>query len=253
MKYQTLIIDDEPAARKAIRHYLLEEKTIQVIGEADNGEDALILIKEKKPDLIFLDIQMPELNGFEVLQQLEKEELPIVIFITAFDQYAIKAFEFCALDYLLKPFTKERFRTTLSRAKQMLLKNSSTTDIAQLLRTMLTEQKKYLQKLPIKAKQKIKFLEVKDIIWIESEGKFCKLYLQDGYKVINRTLKVLSEQLDPQIFIRTHKSYILNLTYVDTIEPYFRGEYHISLKNGEKLKMSRGYKFQLEKLLNQYQ
>lgn len=249
-----ILIDDEIIAINALKYYLAEEKDFRIVGVANNGEDALFLIRQLRPDLIFLDIQMPQMGGFELLQQIPREYMPHVIFVTAYDHYAVKAFEFHAMDYLLKPFTKERFQQATNRAKLTNQQAKKEIDIQGLLTTFqqLVKAKKYLQKIPIKQKSMIHFVHVSDIVWIESQGKFCKLHLIDGFKIVNRGLSELEGSLNPQKFLRTHKSYMVHLDYIATISPYFRGEYTIMMKNKVKLKLSRGYKSQLDRLLNQY-
>ncbi len=254
MQMTTIIIDDEIAAINVVKHYLKEDSEIIILGEADNGEDALILIRKLKPDLLFLDIQMPQMDGFELLQQLSQENFPIVIFTTAYDQYALKAFEFSALDYLLKPFTRDRFNAALEKAKHMFLAKDPNRDFKKLKKVLdyIQQQKKYYQRIPVKSNGKIQFIDVNDIIWVESQGKFCKLHLEKGFRVVNHGLGVLEKKLNPDKFIRTHKSYIIHLDFVEALSPHFHGEYFIFMRNGDKLKLSRGYKQQLEKLLNQY-
>ena len=181
----TIIIDDELAAVNVIRHYLKEDDGIVVIGEAHNGEDALAIIKDLQPDLIFLDIQMPELSGFELLQQLPQELFPTIIFTTAYDHYAVKAFEFSALDYLLKPFTRERFQNAVQKAKTQFQSQKKIPDYSTLAKFLAEYEhpNKFLQKIAVKNKDQIQFVDANDIIWIESHGKFCKLHLATGFRM----------------------------------------------------------------------
>lgn len=249
-----IIIDDEIAAINVIKHYLKDFSELSIIGEARNGEDALILLNRLQPDLVFLDIQMPQMDGFELLQQLSSDYLPIIIFTTAYDQYALKAFEFSALDYLLKPFTKERFQAALSRAKQSIHSKTDQFRLSELKNILehIQPAKKYLQRLPVKVKDQIQFIEANEIIWVESQGKFCKVHLLKGFKVINKGLGALEKDMDPQKFLRIHKSHMINLSQIKALSPHFHGEYNVYMKNGDKLKLSRSYKFQLEKLLYQF-
>ena len=253
-----LIVDDEPVARQLIKHFLSEESDFHVVGECGDGEEAIASIKALKPKLVFLDIEMPEMSGIELIAKLP-DPIPTIVFVTAYNQYAVRAFEENALDYILKPFDQERFRKSLDRIRNQL--NSSTTDQPQSLDGMLAilekmmdkrDGSRYLKKISCKQRGKIKFVPVEDINWIESEGAFCKLHLDKGMELTNLSIKKLEELLDPETHLRIHKSHMVNIEKIDSIEPYFHGEYMVHMQSGNTLKLSRSYKTKLEIILNQY-
>ncbi len=251
-----MIADDESAARKLIGHFLNEEVDFEVIAECGDGLETLETIQKRKPDLVFLDIEMPEISGIELISQLENP-LPVIIFITAYNEYAVKAFEENALDYILKPFDQGRFQKTLGRIRNHLSKPVESTSIDNILAAFqgLVDKKggnRYLKKISCKNKGTIKFVPVDDILWIESEGSFCKLHLAESFELTNLSIKRLEDLLDPSTHLRIHKSHMVNIDQIETIEPYFHGEYMVNLNGGQTLKLSRGYKSRLESILNQY-
>lgn len=254
-----IIADDEPVARQLLAHFLAEEDDFELIGEYGDGQSALQAIAEKKPDLVLLDIEMPELSGIELISQLEAP-LPLIVFVTAYHDYAIKAFEENALDYILKPFDQTRFDKSLVRIREQLRTGTNSTGNNQLdklmnaLEQLLGQESdsRYLKKISCKQKGKIRFVPVDDILWIESEGAFCKLHLNRGLELTNLSIKRLEQLLDPATHIRVHKSHIVNIESIASIEPYYHGEYMINLINGKTLKLSRGYKDRLEQIMNQY-
>jgi two-component system, LytTR family, response regulator len=249
-----IIVDDEPHALKLLEMYLSAHDDFQILDLCVDGEQALAKIKKLRPDVIFLDIQMPELTGLELIKQLG-DKRPLIVFVTAYDKYAIKAFEENALDYLLKPFNKIRFSKMIDKVREAIRTsaNQNQSDkIFAALSTLATQNKAFVKKLPVKEKGKIIFVPVEDIIWIESAGAFTKLHFKNGFKTHNPSLKQLEETLDPNQFLRVHKSYIANIAHVKTIEPYFHGEYIITMSNEVTLKLSRGYKETLDSILNQY-
>ncbi len=254
-----IIADDEPVARQLLVHFLNEEADFNLLGEYGDGQAALEAIIDKKPDLVLLDIEMPELSGIDLIGQLETP-LPLIVFVTAYHDYAIRAFEENALDYILKPFDQSRFRKSLSRIRTQLKSDKAPHDIDQLdklmsaFETMLSKDsgKRYLKKISCKQKGKIRFVPVEDILWIESEGTFCKLHLNRGFELTNLSVKNLEQLLDPSGHLRIHKSHMVNIDAIESIEPYFHGEYMINLTNGTSLKLSRSYKDRLEFIMNQY-
>lgn len=250
---RTLIVDDEVLARERIASLLNKEKDIDVIGECSDGEEALQKINSLKPDLVFIDIQMPMMSGVEVIKNLD-EYLPEVIFVTAYDEYAVDAFEMNALDYLLKPFDQERFIKTLARAKQRLLAKN-TIEISEKLNNLIrafSQNKpgeKYLTKFVIKSAGKISFINVDEINHIEAEGNYLTLHTNNSQNLYRDTITNIAEKLNPEIFVRIHRSYIVKIENIKEMQSHFNGEYIITLKDNTKLKSSRSYKTEVEKLL----
>jgi two-component system, LytTR family, response regulator len=248
---RTLIVDDERAARDGIRHLLAADPEIVVAGECSNGREAAAAIRDTAPDLVFLDVQMPELDGFGVLREVGVERAPAVVFVTAFDQYALRAFDVHALDYLLKPFTDDRFRQSLERAKQ-LVRQGRLGDLSRKLAALLDHdesaptQPRYLDRLVVKSGGKVTLLPVGEIEWIDAEGDYVRIHVGKTWHLLRETMKNLEDQLDSARFVRIHRSTIVNLEKVKELQPFFRGEYVVVLHNGTTLKLSRGYRDNLE-------
>ena len=233
-----IIIDDEAPARDLIRHYLQTYSGIGIIGEADNGFTAMKLIREQNPQLIFLDVQMPKLTGFEMLELMD--DPPAIIFSTAFDQYAIRAFEMNAVDYLLKPYSKERFDAAMQKVLARILSGIPASPELQKFRTAVSES---LTRIAIKDRQQIHVIPVNDIDYLEADGDYVKLHTEKKAYLKEKTMKYFEENLSVQQFIRIHRSYIVNVNKVAKIELYEKESYRVHLKNGEFLKASsNGYK-----------
>ena len=248
LRIRALVVDDEPLAREMIREMLATDPEVEVVGECGNGREAIEAIKTSTPDLVFLDVQMPELGGFEVLESLDPNTTPYVIFVTAYDQYAVRAFEVHALDYLLKPFDRERFEVAWQRAKaQIKLDRTSRRD--QDIIALLEELKagpRYLERLVIKNGGRVFFMHVQDIYCIEAEGNYVRVYdNQKGY-LLRETISSLEEQLDPKQFLRIHRSAIVKIDRIKEMQPWFHGEYRIILENGKQLALSRNYRANLQ-------
>lgn len=248
-----LIVDDEPLAREYIRRLLKADVEIQIVGETGNGADAVRFINEKKPDLIFLDVQMPEMDGFAVLKNLEPDALPAIIFTTAYEQYAIRAFEFHALDYLLKPFDGNRFAEAVCHAKGHLnnWRNEKPTagkQISEMLKS-IDEKTRYLERLLIKSNGRIVFLKTREIDWIKAEDKYVSLYFGKSSYLVRQSLSQMKTQLDPQLFAQTHRSAIVNVERIKELQPMFNGEYNLVLENGAEISLSRNYKNKLFDLI----
>ena len=249
----TLIADDEPAAREGMRHLLRRDPEIVVAGECANGREAARAIRSTAPDLVFLDVQMPELDGFAVLREIGVDRAPAVVFVTAYDQYALRAFEVHAIDYLLKPFTDDRFRESLERAKQQVRQGrlgDLSHKLAALLETygeslpgdVAPPRRTYLERLAVKAHGKVTLLRAAEIEWIDAEGDYVRIHVGKAWHLLRETMKNLELQLDPERFVRIHRSTIVNLEKVKELQPFFRGEYVVVLQNGTTLKLSRGYR-----------
>lgn len=244
-KIRTLVVDDEPLARARILKLLEQFDFINLIGECKNGREALHQIKTYKPDLVFLDIQMPDLNGFDVLEKEELKPLPFIIFVTAFDQYAIKAFDVHAVDYLLKPYDDERFIVALNHAKeQILLKDASVLHkkMLHILDTYENQNSDELTAIEIKERGRTKLIKVQDIYWIEAEGNYLKIHLETGKYLLRQTLQTIENQLDKSLFLRIHRSLIVNSLYIESVKYKGNNQYAFNLKNGEKIISSRSYK-----------
>jgi len=249
---RTLIVDDEPAAREGMRHLLAADPEIVLAGECSNGREAVAAIRDASPDLAFLDVQMPELDGFGVLREVGVERAPAVVFVTAFDQYALRAFDVHAIDYLLKPFTDDRFRQSLNRAKQ-LVRQGRLGDLTRKLAALLDNDESapapapsYLDRLVVKSGGKVTLLPVGEIEWIDAEGDYVRIHVGKTWHLLRETMKNLEDQLDAARFVRIHRSTIVNLEKVKELQPFFRGEYVVVLHNGTTLKLSRGYRDNLE-------
>ena len=247
---RTLIVDDEPAARETIRLLLSGDADIEIVGEAGDGRSALEAIREERPQLVFIDVQMPELDGITVLRQLDPGELPVVVFVTAYDRYAVDAFEVHALDYLLKPFDDARFREALGRAKQRV-RQGQLGNLGQELAALLgaAAPGKYLRRLVIKNGGRVTLLGVDEVDWIEADGDYIKVHAGKGWHLLRETMKHIETQFDPSRFVRIHRSTIVNVERIKELQPWFRGEYVVKLADGTSLKLSRGFKPHLEAAL----
>lgn len=250
---RTLVVDDETLARERIISLLKKENDIEIVGECSDGEEALKAINTLKPDLIFLDIQMPMLSGVDVIKNLHFY-LPEVIFVTAYDEYAVEAFEMNAIDYLLKPFDQERFFKTLARARQRILVNS-TNEISEKLNNLIlafsqnNPAEKYLTKFVIKSAGKISFVNADDINFIEAEGNYLTIHTNNSKNLYRDTITNISEKLNPEVFVRIHRSFIVKIENIKEMQSHFNSEYIIILKDNTKLKSGRSYKAEVEKLL----
>ncbi len=255
-KIRALIVDDEPVAREGIRVLLADDPQIEIVGESANGREAVAAIEEMSPDLVFLDVQMPEMDGFAVIQRIGAERMPTVVFVTAYDQYALRAFDVAALDYLLKPYDDDRFHSTVSRAKSHIRQG----ELGELSRKLIAllesheqeptvARKGYLDRVMIKAGGRVIFLKVDEIDWIEAEGDYVKLHVGPRSHLLRDTMKNLEGQLDPAKFVRTHRSTIVSLDKIKELHPYFHGDYSIILEDGTELRLSRGRRRALEERL----
>ncbi|HYV07418.1 MAG TPA: LytTR family DNA-binding domain-containing protein [Blastocatellia bacterium] len=248
---RTLIVDDESLARERIRDMLSNDPEIEIIGECTNGEEAIKAIASDVPDLVFLDVEMPGVDGFGVLEALPTDCIPTIIFVTAYDQYAVRAFEVYALDYLLKPFDQERFDRALKRAKAHL-SNERAENLSQRILNALEEIKTkpvHLERLVIKMNGHVFFVKADEIDWLEAEGNYVRLHTGKESYLLRDTISALESQLDPKKFIRVHRSAIVNIDRITELQPWFHGEYRIILGEGVQLTLSRTYREKLHELL----
>jgi two-component system LytT family response regulator len=250
-KIRAVIVDDEPLARRRIRRMLAADTEIEIIEDCSNGREAIKAIGKQTPDLVFLDVQMPEVDGFAVLQAISPEKMPLVIFVTAFDRYAIKAFEVYALDYLLKPFDRQRFEKSLQRAKSRLMSERAG-DLGQRALSLLEELKarsSHIERLVIKSGGRAFFLKIDEIDWIEAEGKYVRLHVGKESYLLREAISSLEAQLDPKRFPRIHRSSIVNIERIRELQPWFHNEYRVILRDGTELMLSRSFRKKLGELL----
>lgn len=248
MSIRTVLIDDEQPARDVIKYYLKEFNEIEIIGEFSDGFTGLKGIQELKPDLVFLDVQMPKLTGLELLELLDQPTS--IIFSTAYDQYAIKAFEMNAIDYLLKPYSKERFSQALQKAITVIGSGQNPQAPVQKLVKTLEENPEYLHRIAVKSRHKVSVIPIEDIVYLEAEGDYVMMHTKDARHLKEKTMKYFEAHLDPAMFIRIHRSYIVNVQFIDRIEYYDKENYAVLMKQGAKLRASTtGYKT-LKQLLN---
>jgi two-component system LytT family response regulator len=254
-RVRTVVVDDEPAARRGLRLLLERDPLIEIVGEAMGGVEAAELIERQCPDLAFLDVQMPGLDGFEVLERVGPEQRPVTVFVTAHDDYALRAFEVNAVDYLLKPFDDARFSSALRRAKEEVrYRQMGNVDerLSQLLRYLQTARlapAENSDRILVKSSGEIFFLKPEEIDWIEAEGDYMKFHVAGKSHLMRETMARLEARLDAKRFIRIHRSTIVNLDRVRKLSPSFSGEYAVVLQDGTKLKLSRGYHERIASLL----
>ncbi|NRB82540.1 MAG: response regulator [Winogradskyella sp.] len=239
---KVIIVDDEAAGRQLIKEYLKDYPDLILLGEANNGVDAVKMINEFKPDLVFLDIQMPGMTGFDVLTHLE--ELPQIIFSTAYDQYALKAFEVHAVDYLLKPYTKDRFKVAVERLNQ----NNQVNKVRPLAESLLMDQPKSPERILVQSQNKLVTIALENVLRIEAYGDYSKLVTEEKVYVSNYGISTLEEKLNASVFIRVHRSSIINLNAVKELHKYSKS-YDITMKNGDVVRVSRGYMDNIKKLM----
>lgn len=244
---RALIVDDEPLARERIRDLVERDAEVELVGECRDGQEAVSAIRELAPDVVFLDVQMPEKSGFEVVDEIGVANLPVVVFVTAYDTFALKAFEVAALDYLLKPFDEDRFALTLERAKAQVRSRQPNAFQQRVLSMMeqLRPAPAVLERIMLKTGGSLVFLKTEDIDWIAAEGNYVRLHVGSGSHLVRETIHSLDEQLDPRRFLRVHRSTIVNLDRVREIQPLVHGEHRVVLKNGTTLTLSRGYRDRL--------
>jgi two-component system LytT family response regulator len=263
-EYTVLIVDDEPIARAGLRALLAEDAEVRVVGEAGNGEEAVRLIERLDPDIVLLDVQMPDLDGFGVLRRLERTEWPVVVFVTAFDAYAIEAFEVHAVDYLLKPFGDRRAREAVARAKERI-RRAELESLGRRLRSLLEGRREgraagdvedapagaggaagaWLRRIAYRAGDRVSFLPVEAVDWIEAADDYVRLHVAGEAHLVRGRIRDLQEKLDPAVFVRIHRSTIVNIERVKELRPAFHGDYLAVLVDGTTLKVSRTHSREL--------
>jgi two-component system, LytTR family, response regulator len=243
MTLTVLIVDDEPLAREGLRGLLAKDPGISAILEARDGREAIAAIRESSPDLVFLDVQMPEIDGFAVAREIGAEHMPAVVFVTAHDQYAIQAFEINALDYLLKPVIEDRFVKALIRAKSKIRSNliaDSNQQIVGLLEAIASPCS-YVKRLAVRSANKIVFVNVEDVDWIGAAENYVELHAGRVSHLLHVTMNTLEKSLNPETFLRIHRSIIINVNHIKTLQSDTHGEYVITLRDGARLKSGRTY------------
>lgn len=249
---RTLIVDDEPLARERVRSLLADQPGISVVGEARDGDEAVEQIIGQQPDLVFLDVQMPKRTGFEVIQAVGADRMPAVVFVTAYDQYAIKAFDVHAVDYLLKPFDRERFEGAVDRARRHFDAESGGALKSQLMRLVKELQPQSAprqERLIVKTGGRLFFLRTDEVDWIEAAGNYVRLHVGKDTHLLRETMNSIEGRLDPKMFLRIHRSRIVNMDRVKELHPWFNGDYAVILRDGTKLMLSRGYRDKLQERL----
>ena len=250
MPLTTLLVDDEPLAREGLRMLLCQDQDVSAIHEAKDGAEAVAAIRSIQPDLVFLDVQMPEMDGFSVVKEIGAQNMPAVVFVTAHDQYAIQAFEINAIDYLLKPVTTDRFNQTLARAKErfsLRAPDQASRQILSLLET-IAAPRRHLKRLAVRSAGKTVFVEADSIDWIEAAENYAQLHTGPAAHLLHVTMNALEKSLDPEVFLRIHRSLIVNVRRIKELQPALHGEYVVTLLNGVRLQSGRGYNEKLKAL-----
>jgi two-component system LytT family response regulator len=265
MKIRTLIVDDEPLAREGLALQCAADPEIDVIGQCGDGATAVQTIRRERPDLIFLDVQMPKRDGFEVLEGLAAGQRPIVVFVTAYDQYAIRAFEASAIDYLLKPFSDKRFQQTLARAKNEVRRNQ-TQEVNQRLEELLARVSElrhgaaaaapppgpeYAERIVVKAGGDLHFIKTSDVLWIEAQGDFVKVQTLEQPQLVRETLQSMEQKLDGSRFLRIHRSFLVNVQHIKRVAPALYGDHTVYMSDGSKLRLSRNFRSKLKTFIKQ--
>ena len=251
MKTRVLIVDDEPLARERLQKLIAAESDVELVGTCANGREAVEAILEHAPDLVFLDVQMPELDGFGVINELDPAKMPVIVFVTAHDQFALKAFEVHAVDFLLKPFDQERFQKALKRAKERIAQRRPG-ELDQRLAALLAELRpegSAPERLAIKSSGRVVFVKTSDIDWIEAADNYVNLHVGNESHLHRETMTALGERLPAKKFLRISRSTIVNVERIKELQPLFHGEYAVILRNGKTLTLSRSYRDVVDQLI----
>ncbi len=237
-----LIVDDEPLAREGLRMLLSEERDVANVAEARGGREAVAAILASRPDIVFLDVQMPEMGGFDVVREVGPERMPAVVFVTAHDQYAIQAFEYNAIDYLLKPVARERFTTTLARVRERLVARGVDRDqMVSLLQAIATPAPRHVTRLAVRSAGRIQFVNLDEVEWIQAAENYVQLHLPTVRHMLHVPINTLQASLDPRVFLRIHRSTIVNVRHIQELETGAHGEYVVVLRGGARVQSSRTY------------
>jgi two-component system LytT family response regulator len=241
MTIRTLVIDDEPIARRSIVRLLAEDDAMQLVGECGDGASALDAIRAHRPDLVFLDVQMPEMSGIDVVNAMHSDVAPAIVFVTAYERYAVQAFDIEALDYLVKPFSRERFFQTVERAKRHLAGRAGDDTSADVLRAveLLRRGPEYAQRLSVPVDEHLILVDVASIDWIEANRNSVRLHVGKDVYTLRQTMTHLASRLDPSVFLRVHRSAMVNIHRIKTVHPWFNGYHLLVLSTGQQLRMSR--------------
>jgi len=248
MTLRILVVDDEAVARRRIRRLLAADRDVVVCGECADGASAVRRIAHDRPDLVFLDVQMPELDGFEVVQSMAPADLPGIVFVTAFDRYALRAFDVHAVDYLLKPFTKERFRTALARAKARHARQGRDGSVAALIGG-LPEPRRHAARVAVRAGDKVVVVHWRDVDWIEAADNYVTLHVGAKEHLLRATLGALERQLDPERFVRVHRSAIVQIDRVVELHRATHGDAELVLRSGARLALARTWRERVELII----
>lgn len=246
---RTVIADDEPLARERMRSLLGAEQDIEVVAETGDGLATVDAILTHRPDLVFLDIHMPKLDGFGVIEAVGPEQMPTVVFVTAYDKHALRAFEVQALDYLLKPFDDDRFQAALARVRELI--EGGQRDVERRLLALVRDLNRPSrpERLVVKSGGRLFFLRIDEIDWVEAAGNYVKLHVGTDAHLMRETMTSIEQRLNPEMFFRIHRSHIVNLERIKELQPWFNGEYVVMLQNGTRLTLSRGYRDKLQERL----
>jgi two-component system LytT family response regulator len=250
---RTVIADDEPLARERLRQLLRNHADVQILAECVDGREAVDAIRAHLPDLVFLDVRMPEMDAFGVIEEIGAEDFPDVVFVTAYDQYAVRAFEVRALDYLLKPIGRERFARAMDRARSRAANGNGGEqgELAQKLRSLIDEAKnepEYLERLLIRKGERMVLVRLDEVDWIDGAGNYLELHAGKTTYLLRHTLSGLESRLDPHAFLRIHRSTIVNVDRISELHPTFAGDYVVTLRDGTQLSLSRTYRGKVEQL-----
>ena len=247
-KIRVLIVDDEALGRTLVRRMLDAHQEVEIVGEATSGQEAIAAIETDAPDLVFLDVQMPETDGFAVLETMKGKQ-PAIIFVTAYDEFAVRAFEVNALDYLLKPYDRKRFEQAFERAVRQI-QNQKNTSVGEQILSLLSETRipaQFIERFIIKASGRIFFLKAEEVVWISSEGNYVLLHTAPKNHIFREAISNLEQKLNPHKFRRINRSAIVNLDFVRELQPWFRGDHKVILQNGTELKLSHRYRQNLNR------
>ena len=250
-KIRAVIVDDEELARDRIQTLLEAEPDVEVVGVCTDGPSAVETIDRTQPDLVFLDVQMPGMDGFEVVENLEPTRLPALVFVTAHDAHALRAFEIHALDFLLKPFDQARFEKALERARGQLARSRGAVLDSRLVSLLeeLRDERKYSERLIVKSSGRVFFVRTEEIDWVEASGNYVKIHTKNDAHLLRESMKNMEAKLDPKTFVRIHRSAIVNIDHIKELEPWFHGEYIVIMRDGTRLTASRVFSDRLSALI----